>query len=181
MNRALLVLWMIGVIVYATDGASAQQGEMQSIPSEQVHSVVVDMPQVTSLQHASPEAWNTLPSSVQLDEQLPATGQAAQTSLSLKEIELLKVNLAANIRTRPSASAEIVGIAHAGAEVQVASRVSGWVQIIDPWSSRTGWIYSKFLAQTSYEVASDLRIAAPGTLARAQITLAISSNLSPRD
>jgi uncharacterized protein YgiM (DUF1202 family) len=119
------------------------------------------MPQVTSLQHASPEAWNTLPSSVQLDEQLPATGQAAQTSLSLKEIELLKVNLAANIRTRPSASAEIVGIAHAGAEVQVVSRVSGWVQIIDPWSSRTGWIYSKFVAHTSYEVASDLRIPAP--------------------
>jgi hypothetical protein len=161
MSRALLVLWLIGVIVYTTDAASAQQGEMRSIPSEQVHSVVVDMPQVTSLQHASPEAWGTLPSSVQLDAQLPASDQATQTSLGLKEIEPLKVNSAANIRTRPSASAEIVGIAHAGAEVQVVSRVSGWVQIIDPWSSRTGWIYSKFVAHTSYEVASDLRIPAP--------------------
>jgi len=148
MKRALLALWLIGAIVYTTNGASAQPVETASIQSEQaeVHSVIVDTPQVISLQHASPEAWDTLPSSVQLDEQLPATGQAAQTSPDLNEIELLKVNSVANIRSGASASAEIIGIAHAGAEVQVASRDSGWVQIIDPWSWRTGWIYSKFLA-----------------------------------
>ena len=148
MKRAVLALWLIGAIVYTTNGATAQPVETASIEAEQVevHSVVVDTPQVISLSYASPETWATLPSSVQLDEQRPATGQAAQTSPDPNEIELLKVNSAANIRSRPSASAEIIGIAHAGAEVQVASRDSGWVQIIDPWSSRTGWIYSKFLA-----------------------------------
>ena len=148
MKRALLALWLIGPIVYTTNVASAQSLEAASIKSVQseVHSVVVDMPRVISLPPASPEAWDTLPSSVQLDEQLPATGQAAQTSPDLNEIELLKVNSVANIRSGASASAEIIGIAHAGAEVQVASRDSGWVQIIDPWSWRTGWIYSKFLA-----------------------------------
>jgi len=154
MKRAPLALWLIGVIiyttngVYTTNGASAQPVETAPIQSEQVevHSVVVDTPQVISLSQASPEAWNTLPSSVPLNEQLPATGQAAQTNPELNEIELLKVNSAANIRSGPSTSAEIIGIAYAGAEVQVASRDSGWVQIIDPWSWRTGWIYSKFLA-----------------------------------
>lgn len=148
MKRALLALWLITAIVYTTNGASAQPAETASIQSEQVevHSVVVDTPQVISLSHAFPDAWDILPSSVQLDEQRPATGQAAQTSPDLNEIELLKVNSAANIRSGPSASAEIIGIAHAGAEVQVASRDSGWVQIIDPWSWRTGWIYSTFLA-----------------------------------
>jgi uncharacterized protein YgiM (DUF1202 family) len=146
MKRALLALWLIGAIVW-TNGARAQPVETASIQSKQVevHSVVVDTPQVISLSHASPEAWDTLPS-VQLDEQRPATGQAAQTSPDLNEIELLKVNSAANIRSGPSVSTEIIGIAHGGAEVQVASRDSGWVQIIDPWSSRTGWIYSKYLA-----------------------------------
>jgi uncharacterized protein YgiM (DUF1202 family) len=148
MQRSLLALWLIGAIVYTTNGASAQPVETASIQSErvEVHSVVVDTPQVISLSYASPEAWVTLPPPVQLDEQRPATGQAAQTSPDLNEIELLKVNSAANIRSGPSASAEIIGIAHPGAEVQVAVRNSGWVQIIDPWSSRTGWIYSKFLA-----------------------------------
>lgn len=148
MKRARLALWLIGAIVYATNGASAQPVETASFQSEQVelHSVVVDTPQVISLSHASPEAWGTLPSSVQLDEQGPAIGKAAQTRLDLNEIELLKVNSAANIRSGPSASAEIIGIAHTGAEVRVASRDSGWVQIIDPLSWRTGWIYSKFLA-----------------------------------
>ena len=148
MKRARLALWLIGAIVYATNGASAQPVETASFQSEQVelHSVVVDTPQVISLSHASPEAWGTLPSSVQLDEQGPAIGKAAQTRLDLNEIELLKVNSAANIRSGPSASAEIIGIAHTGAELRVASRDSGWVQIIDPLSWRTGWIYSKFLA-----------------------------------
>jgi SH3 domain-containing protein len=147
MKRARLALWLIGTIVYATNGASAQPIETASFQSEQVelHSVVVDTPQVISLSHASPEAWGTLPSSVQLDEPRPAIGQAAQTRLDLNEVELLKV-ASANIRSGPSASAEIIGIAYAGAEVQVASRDFGWVQIIDPWSGRTGWIYSKFLA-----------------------------------
>jgi Bacterial SH3 domain len=147
MKRALLSLWIMGAIVYTTNGDSAQPVETASVQSEQaeVHSVVVDTPQVTSLSRASPETWATLPS-VQMDEQFPETGQAAQTSPDLDEIELLKVNSAAEIRSGPSASAEIIGIAHAGAEVQVASRDSGWVQIIDPWSPRTGWIHSRFLA-----------------------------------
>ena len=140
MKRALPALWLIGAIVCTTNGASAQPGETASLPSEQVevHSVVVDTPQVISLSYASPEAWDTLPSSVQLDEQRPATNLAAQISPDLDEIELLKVNSAANIRSGPSPLADIIGIAHAGVEVRVASRDSGWVQIIDPWSWRTG-------------------------------------------
>jgi uncharacterized protein YgiM (DUF1202 family) len=146
MKHALLALSLMGAIVYTTNGDSAQL-ETASVQSKQVevHSVVVDTPQVASLSQASPETWDTLPS-VQMDEQLPQTDPTAQTSPNLNEIEFLKVNSAANIRSGPSTSAAIIGIAHAGAEVQVASRDSGWVQIIDPWSPRTGWIYSKFLA-----------------------------------
>ena len=155
MKRAVLAFWLIGAIVHATNGSSAQPVETASFESEQVevHSVVVDTPQVISVSQASPEVWDTLPSSVQLDEQLPTTGQAAQTRPDLNEIELLKVNSAANIRSGPSAWAEIIGIAHAGAEVRVASRDSGWVQIIDPWLSRTGWVYSKFLAPLAIQSA----------------------------
>jgi hypothetical protein len=110
MKRVLLALWLIGAIVYTPNGASSQPVETASIQSEraEVHSVIVDAPQVISLPRASGEVWDILQSSGQLVEPLPATDQAAQTSPDYpNEIELLKVNSVANIRSGPSASAEI--------------------------------------------------------------------------
>jgi hypothetical protein len=80
MQRSLLALWPIGIIIYATSGAGARPAEMGSIQSEEVevHSVVVDMPQVISLSLASPDSWGTLPSPVWMEDNPPATGQEAQ-------------------------------------------------------------------------------------------------------
>ena len=80
MQRSLLALLLIGTFVYATGGASAQPVETPSIQSEQVevHSVVVDMPQVISLSLASPDSWGTLPSPVWMEDHPLATGQEAQ-------------------------------------------------------------------------------------------------------
>jgi hypothetical protein len=150
-KSALLALWVMAAIVHTTNNARAQSLEgalIKSVEAE-VHSVVVDMPRVITLPPASPHAWNTfwdnLPSSIESDEQGPAH-QPAQTSREPNKFEFLKVNSTANILSRPSASADTIGIAYAGAEVQVASRDSGWVKIIDSWSWGTGWMHSKFLA-----------------------------------
>jgi len=139
MKRALPALWLLGAIVYTINGADAQSVEKASIQvSPEVHSVVVDAPQVISLSYASPDAWRSLPSVLKPDEP-PLPGPAVQPS---REFEFLEVKSMANIYSGPSAASEIIGIAYAGAEVQIASRDSGWVQIIDPWSWRTGWIFS---------------------------------------
>ncbi len=149
MKRALFALWLIGAILCTFNEASSQSLQAPSSKSQaEVHSVVVDQPQVISLPPAYPEAWETfwdsVPPAVQLDEKPPH--QTALAVTEHDEIELLKVISTANIHGGPSASAEIIGIAGAGAEVQAALRDSGWVQIIDPWSCETGWIHSKFLA-----------------------------------
>jgi hypothetical protein len=80
MQRSQLAFWLIGTIVYATGGASAQPVETASIQSEQVevHSVVVDMPQVISLSLASPDSWGTLLSPVRMEGHPLATVQEAQ-------------------------------------------------------------------------------------------------------
>ena len=79
MQISLLALWLLGAIPYATIGASAQPGETVSIQSKQaeVHSVVVDMPQVIDLSRASPDSWATLPP-VRTEDRPPAPGQEAQ-------------------------------------------------------------------------------------------------------
>jgi uncharacterized protein YraI len=66
---------------------------------------------------------------------------------------------AANVRSGPSASAAIIGIAHVGAEAEVVARDLEWVQIIDPAFSKTGWIHSKSLVPATV-----------GTPATAQLT-----------
>ncbi len=81
MQILLLALCLLGAIVvaYATGGASAQSVETAFIQSKQaeVHSVVVDMPEVIDLSAASPDSWATLPP-VRTEDRPPAPGQEAQ-------------------------------------------------------------------------------------------------------
>ena len=67
------------------------------------------------------------------------------TSAAPKD-EFVTITSAASVRNGPSASADIIGRAHAGARARVASRDSGWSQIVDPASGNTGWVDSSLLA-----------------------------------
>jgi uncharacterized protein YraI len=58
----------------------------------------------------------------------------------------IKVTSPATIREGPSTSAAIVGVAQPGAEAQIVSRSTDWVEIIDPASKKTGWIHQSFVA-----------------------------------
>jgi hypothetical protein len=95
MKRVLLSLWLTGAVLSASpaidrtlnpesdDAMSTltvrpsspprvQSTEIKALQSE-VHSVVVDMPQVISLTHASTEAWGSLPTSIEQYDQSPTT------------------------------------------------------------------------------------------------------------
>jgi hypothetical protein len=79
MKRALLARLLTGAVVCAPTALHfAYAGNL-----DEVHSVVVDMPQTISLSHASPDTWDSLPASVHPDEPPPATGQGPQLAMSL--------------------------------------------------------------------------------------------------
>ena len=59
--------------------------------------------------------------------------------------EELRVASEAIIRDGPSASAEVIGYAHADAILRVKSREAGWVQFVDPAAKKTGWISMAYL------------------------------------
>ena len=105
MKRVLLSLCLIGAVVYVPttlhltrasnlDADAMKKAitrnvspssptiivDLQSEPGE-VHSVVVDMPQVISLSYASPETWGSLPTTVRPYEQPPATGSVPQLAM----------------------------------------------------------------------------------------------------
>ncbi len=62
-KRLLISLWLVGAVVAQPAPASE---------SKEVHSVVVDRPEVIDMSHASPDTWNTLPPPNELYERLPA-------------------------------------------------------------------------------------------------------------
>jgi hypothetical protein len=60
--------------------------------------------------------------------------------------QLFKIVSVVSIRNGPSPSADIIGMAYAGTVARVASRDSGWTQIVDPSSGKSGWIDSSVLS-----------------------------------
>jgi uncharacterized protein YraI len=94
-----------------------------------------------------------------VDEHQPT--EARQVSSSPQR-DRVKVTSAANIRSGPSASAPIIGIAHAGAEAEVAARDSEWVQIMDPAFSKAGWIHSKSLVAATAATPAANRVTSEG-------------------
>jgi hypothetical protein len=71
-KRLLITLWLVGAVV--TQPAPASE-------SKEVHSVVVDMPEVIDMSHASPDTWNTLPPPTELYDKLPAPDEVGLPSL----------------------------------------------------------------------------------------------------
>jgi hypothetical protein len=85
--------------------------------------------------------------SAQLKDQSSATAEVTEARRDPRlEGQLFKIISAVRIRNAPSASADIIGMAYAATVAHVASRDSGWTQIVDPSSGKTGWIDSTVLS-----------------------------------
>ena len=183
MKRLMVSLWMAGAVVYmistllftnavlignsddpkpvTVDVKSPEPAPVQAaqIELESIAPAAAETPHAVSPDPAPTEVPGVppQPSSVPLAEQPPAVEEAQVPSTpALDQTERLKVTSAASIRSGPSTSNDVIGTAQAGAQVQVVSRDSGWVQFIDPASGRGGWIYSGLLEPwtTSSDTAS---------------------------
>jgi uncharacterized protein YraI len=106
-------------------------------------------------------------------------GQARSTEArqvpSNPQGERVTVASVTNIRGGPSASAPVIGLAHAGAEAEVAARDSEWVQIMDPASSKTGWIHSKFLVPATVETPATTGDGGQAELPQEQVDASVGS------
>jgi uncharacterized protein YgiM (DUF1202 family) len=53
---------------------------------------------------------------------------------------------AANLRASPSSTAQTIRIVEKGTRLLAVGRKGNWVQVADPETSETGWIYSRLIA-----------------------------------
>jgi hypothetical protein len=166
MNGLLIVLCMFGWALYvvhtnSSGGTVAQNAFAASSPAAQAAAPSIKLQPVASAAMQSPHAItpdetprpapasssvpppqiqtteNIKPPSEAEQDLVPASGQDAGEQLS--------VTRETSIRSGPSASAQLIGRAHAGATLRVKSREAGWVQFVDPVANETGWISMAYL------------------------------------
>jgi len=83
------------------------------------------------------------------DPALPAvTVSGAPDGAFVGKDEWVAMSSYANLRIAPSSTAETVKVAEKGTKLRVAGRKGNWVQVTDPATSETGWVYSRYVEET---------------------------------
>jgi len=92
-------------------------------------------------------------------------------------IEWARVVLAARAHDDASVSSPTLRFYQPGTALQVVSRQNGWVQITDPASGESGWVFERYLApadgptatQTAMVTIASKPVAGPGTIAKKRV------------
>jgi SH3 domain-containing protein len=118
-------------------GANVQQ-RMATSDTRQ-HAISLDGP-ATEAPTISPS------SSPSRSEEANSPGEAAQETSTNQKPEILAVTAPTIVRNAPSETAQQIGTAQRGAQLQVIERDHEWLHFLDPSSGNKGWIQSSFVA-----------------------------------
>ena len=67
------------------------------------------------------------------------------TNAALSNGEWVEATDAVNMRSGPSSANPVLQVHLEGAHLRVASRNGKWIEVVDPNTSREGWVYEKFV------------------------------------
>lgn len=81
-------------------------------------------------------------------ETRPHDGAYALGSPTEAQVEWMETKGAVDMHAKAQQSSETVKVADKGLKLRVTARDKNWVQVNDPASSTTGWIYNRFLQPT---------------------------------
>ena len=158
MNQLLVVLYLIAGTWYvvSTNLKSDQNGIPPSKESAPAPTLVekdkTDPPELQPINPGAEQSGHAIvpdqsPAALAARSESPSQpAQLPQPEIGPTPGDRLQVKSEASIRSGPSASAQVVGTAHAGAKLQVQSRDAEWVQFVDPATKHAGWISLAFLA-----------------------------------
>jgi Bacterial SH3 domain len=175
MKRARVLLWVIGVLMCvisillftspidvfdrddqpkptsqnvapAKEAARLAPTETAPQQPDQLDVLHLDAPAQNSPHAIAPDVEPPAVASPATETKSSATADPIEApSTAAPRDEFATITTTVTIRNGPSASADVIGRAHAGARARVASRDSGWSQIVDPASGNTGWVESNVL------------------------------------
>ncbi|HKA64820.1 MAG TPA: SH3 domain-containing protein [Methyloceanibacter sp.] len=74
----------------------------------------------------------------------PATPQPSETGAA--NPEWVEVSSPVNVRSAPTPEADTINVAEPGKRYQATGRQGSWVQVTDPTTSESGWVYARYVA-----------------------------------
>lgn len=136
-------------VVDAADGADAPASESEPASPELAAPPAAApdtaAPSATKPAHAtadvatvSPEDTATSPSAA------PATVGTADTA-EADDGTWIKPSAYVNLRDGPSSSSKIIGVVPEGTKLKLIGRKRRWVQVTNPTTAETGWIYGRYV------------------------------------
>jgi Bacterial SH3 domain len=60
--------------------------------------------------------------------------------------EWVEISSPVNVRSAPTPQSETINVAEPGKRYQATARQGSWVQVTDPTTSETGWVYARYVA-----------------------------------
>lgn len=96
---------------------------------------------------ADSETTSALPEAVPVDVEVPPLPdkRPARPASDSQSAAWVSPSAYVNLRQAPSSSASVLGVVAKGTKLRVAARKRGWVQVSNPATSQTGWIYSDYV------------------------------------
>ena len=145
MNQLLVALCLIGGIWYLVSAnPKGNENADRSLVSEQVSALIP-----TEQDKAYPDQFAPISPAAELSRHAIVPDQSPPALAARSESQ---VKSETSIRNGPSASAQVIGTAYAGARLQIQSRDAEWVQFVDRATKPAGWISLAFLAPADESV-----------------------------
>jgi hypothetical protein len=102
-----------------------------------------DVDVIGSHQTKTPRASGKAPASVSGGQSAEARDRPAKVEHEPEE--WVEVSLAAKVHNAPSVSSPTIRYYRVGIRLKVIGRAPGWIKVVDPTTSKEGWIYEKYL------------------------------------
>lgn len=90
-----------------------------------------------------------IPIAVEGAAQAPAGAAPSGVTPVDEASELVVLTGAVNVRESPSPNAKTVRVMEEGTKLHAIGRKGGWVQVTDPETQETGWVYSRYVTTAS--------------------------------
>jgi Bacterial SH3 domain len=104
-------------------------------------------PAIAPAANAAPKSADT-PALPAVDTPKPTADPAAPEPNRTGAIapEWVEISSPVNVRSAPTPQSETIKVAEPGKRYQATARQGSWVQVTDPTTSETGWVYARYVA-----------------------------------
>jgi hypothetical protein len=164
MNRVLLSLCLLGAALATANTLFLQRPACRSIENE-----TAALPSAGSASQparsSTPRAKAATLASKDATGSISGGAKAKPSKLDHQTSEWVEVSVAVRVRIGPSLSAPIIRYYRAGTKLRVLERQTDWTKIVDPITSKDGWIYARYLSSSEEpsQTQADLRKEPPFT------------------